>query len=75
MSTSNIFEMCRRIAGKQLIVCDNSEPRLISELKTKGLEYNANDKEEGQYIDRNRPNARLRHCSGQRIYQYNYGVQ
>ena len=29
--------MCRRYAGNNLIVCDNSEPRLISELKTKGL--------------------------------------
>jgi phage terminase large subunit len=37
LSTSNIFEMCRRYAGNNLIVCDNSEPRLISELKTKGL--------------------------------------
>jgi len=37
LSTSNIFEMCRRYAGNNLIVCDNSEPRLISELKSKGL--------------------------------------
>ena len=28
--TSNIYELCQRHAGKQLIVCDSSEPRLIA---------------------------------------------
>ena len=50
MSTSNIFEMCRRIAGKQLIVCDNSEPRLISELKTKGLNITPTIKKKGSIL-------------------------
>jgi phage terminase large subunit len=50
MSTSNIFEMCRRIAGKQLIVCDNSEPRLISELKTKGLNITPTIKRKGSIL-------------------------
>lgn len=50
MSTSNIFEMCRRIAGKQLIVCDNGEPRLISELKTKGLNITPTIKRKGSIL-------------------------
>ena len=50
MSTSNIFEMCRRIAGKQLIVCDNSEPRLISELKMKGLNITPTIKKKGSIL-------------------------
>ena len=50
LSTTNIFEMCRRIAGKQLVVCDNSEPRLISELKTKGLNITPTIKKKGSII-------------------------
>ena len=37
LTTSQIYDACIRKAGKNLIVADNSEPRLISELKTKGL--------------------------------------
>lgn len=37
LTTSQIYDTCIRKAGKNLIVADNSEPRLISELKTKGL--------------------------------------
>jgi len=33
--TSQIYEHCRRVAGRKLIVCDNSEPRLLSEMKMK----------------------------------------
>ena len=50
LSTSNIFEMCRRIAGNDLIVCDNSEPRLISELKTKGLNITPTIKKKGSIL-------------------------
>ena len=33
--TSQIYDHCRRVAGRKLIVCDNSEPRLLSEMKMK----------------------------------------
>jgi phage terminase large subunit len=50
LSTSNIFELCRRHAGKNLIVCDNSEPRLLSELKQKGLMVTPTIKKKGSII-------------------------
>jgi len=33
--TSQIYDHCRRVAGRKLIVCDSSEPRLLSEMKMK----------------------------------------
>ena len=38
--TSQIYEHCRRVAGRKLIVCDNSEPRLLSEMKMKNPPLN-----------------------------------
>jgi phage terminase large subunit len=35
LTTSQIYDLCIRYCGKSLIVCDNSEPRLLHELKTK----------------------------------------
>ena len=35
LTTSQIYDACIRKAGKNLIVADSSEPRLITELKTK----------------------------------------
>tara|TARA_B110000858_G_scaffold30457_1_gene33287 strand:+ start:33 stop:1079 length:1047 start_codon:yes stop_codon:yes gene_type:complete len=38
--TSQIYDHCRRVAGRKLIVCDNSEPRLLSEMKMKNPPLN-----------------------------------
>src|SRR6056300_919909 len=38
--TSQIYEHCRRVAGRKLFVCDNSEPRLLSEMKMKNPPLN-----------------------------------
>lgn len=48
--TSNIYDLCVRHAGKSLIVCDNSEPRLISELNTRGLNVTPTVKKKGSII-------------------------
>ena len=33
--TSQIYDHVRRVAGRKLVVCDNNEPRLLSEMKMK----------------------------------------
>jgi len=38
--TSQIYDYCIRIAGRNLIVADNSEPRLLSEMKMKNPPLN-----------------------------------
>ena len=48
--TSNIYELCNRYAGKELIVVDSSEPRLISELKTRGLNVTPTIKRKGSIV-------------------------
>ena len=48
--TSNIFELCQRYAGKELIVCDNSEPRLLSEVKSRGLNVTPTIKKKGSIL-------------------------
>lgn len=48
--TSNIFELCRRYAGNELIVCDNSEPRLLSEVKSRGLNVTPTIKKKGSIL-------------------------
>ena len=48
--TSNIHDLCVRHAGKSLIVCDSSEPRLISELNTRGLNVTPTVKKKGSII-------------------------
>jgi phage terminase large subunit len=37
MRTSEIAEVCKRVCGDSLIIADSAEPRLIAELKSKGL--------------------------------------
>ena len=48
--TSNIYDLCVRHAGKRLIVCDNSEPRLIAELNTRGLNLTPTIKKKGSIL-------------------------
>lgn len=48
--TSNIFDLCKRYAGNELIVCDNSEPRLLSEVKSRGLNVTPTIKKKGSIL-------------------------
>jgi len=48
--TSNLYDACIRHAGKELIVCDNSEPRLIAELSTRGLNLSPTIKKKGSIL-------------------------
>ena len=48
--TSNIYDLCVRHAGKKLIVADNSEPRLIAELNTRGLNLTPTIKKKGSIL-------------------------
>jgi len=48
--TSNIYDLCLRYAGKELIVMDNSEPRLLSELNSRGLNVTPCVKKKGSII-------------------------
>jgi phage terminase large subunit len=50
LTTSQIFEENKKHAGKNLIVADSAEPRLISELKSRGL--NIKGIEKPKIIDR-----------------------
>jgi phage terminase large subunit len=50
MATSQLYESNRRYAGKNLIVCDNSEPRLLSEFKMKGLNVTPTIKKKGSIL-------------------------
>tara|TARA_A100000171_G_scaffold52975_2_gene74820 strand:- start:2332 stop:3543 length:1212 start_codon:yes stop_codon:yes gene_type:complete len=48
--TSSIYDMCIRHCGKELIVCDNSEPRLIAELSSRGLNLTPTIKKKGSVL-------------------------
>ena len=48
--TSSIYDMCIRHCGKELIVCDNSEPRLIAELNSRGLNLTPTIKKKGSVL-------------------------
>tara|TARA_R100001463_G_scaffold14048_2_gene37229 strand:+ start:2583 stop:3614 length:1032 start_codon:yes stop_codon:yes gene_type:complete len=48
--TSNLYDECVRHAGKELIICDNSEPRLIAELSTRGLNLSPTIKKKGSIL-------------------------
>lgn len=48
--TSNLYDICIRHAGKELLVCDNSEPRLISELSSRGLNLTPTVKRKGSIL-------------------------
>ena len=48
--TSNIFDLCQRHAGKQHIVCVSSEPRLIAELNSRGLNVTPTVKKKGSIL-------------------------
>ena len=48
--TSNIYDLCLRYAGKRLIVVDSSEPRLIAELNSRGLNCTATVKKKGSIV-------------------------
>ena len=48
--TSNLYDECIRHAGKELIICDNSEPRLIAELSARGLNLSATIKKKGSIL-------------------------
>jgi len=48
--TSNIYDLCLRYAGKELIIMDNSEPRLLSELNSRGLNVAPCVKKKGSII-------------------------
>ena len=48
--TSNLYDECIRHAGKELIVCDNSEPRLIAELSARGLNLSPTIKKKGSIL-------------------------
>tara|TARA_R100000654_G_scaffold24345_3_gene47170 strand:+ start:6136 stop:7347 length:1212 start_codon:yes stop_codon:yes gene_type:complete len=48
--TSNLYDECIRHAGKELIICDNSEPRLIAELSARGLNLSPTIKKKGSIL-------------------------
>ena len=50
LSTTQLYELNRRYAGSGLTVMDNSEPRLLSELKTKGINLIPTIKKKGSIL-------------------------
>ena len=50
LTTSQMYDLCIRHAGKNLIVADNSEPRLLTELKMKGLNIVPTIKRKGSIL-------------------------
>jgi len=50
LSTTQIYELNRRFAGNNLIVMDNSEPRLLSAIKSKGLNVIPTIKKKGSIL-------------------------
>jgi phage terminase large subunit len=50
LSTTQIYELNRRYAGSGLTVMDNSEPRLLSEIKSKGLNVIPTIKKKGSIL-------------------------
>ena len=47
LSTDMIYNECQRYAENQIIIADSAEPRLISELKNKGLNIQGTEKGQG----------------------------
>jgi len=50
LSTSNIIFRNKKEAGTDLIICDNSEPRLVSEMKKSGLNIKPTIKKSGSIL-------------------------
>lgn len=50
MSTSEIGFKCKQSCGTDLIICDNSEPRLTNELKNTGLNIKPTIKKKGSIL-------------------------
>ena len=50
LSTSEISRLNRNYAGNSLIICDNSEPRLVRELKNTGLNMKPTIKKQGSIL-------------------------
>jgi len=50
LSTSDIIYRNKKYAGMDLIICDNSEPRLISEMKKGGLNIKPTIKKKGSIL-------------------------
>lgn len=50
LSTSNIILRNKKEAGNSLIICDNSEPRLISEMRKSGLNIKPTIKKSGSIL-------------------------
>ena len=50
LSTTQLYELNRRYAGTRLTVMDNSEPRLLSELKSKGINLIPTIKRKGSIL-------------------------
>jgi phage terminase large subunit len=50
LSTTQLYELNRRYAGSGLTVMDNSEPRLLSELKSKGINLIPTIKKKGSIL-------------------------
>ena len=50
LSTTQLYELNRRYAGNGLTVMDNSEPRLLSELKSKGINLIPTVKRKGSIL-------------------------
>ena len=50
LSTTQLYELNRRYAGNRLTVMDNSEPRLLSELKSKGINLIPTVKRKGSIL-------------------------
>ena len=51
LNTSQLYEICNRHAGNKLIVADSAEPRLIAELKAKGLNIQGTKKGQGSVVE------------------------
>lgn len=50
LTTSEIYRLNKQECGMDLIICDNSEPRLIKELKDKGLNIRPTVKRSGSIL-------------------------
>ena len=51
MTTSDIYEVNRRHAGDALIIGDSAEPRLIEELRQKGITSLGLSRGRGLYLE------------------------
>lgn len=51
LTTSQLYEIASKVADNKLIVADSSEPRLIAELKSKGLNIQGAKKGQGSVVE------------------------